>query len=96
MLTLSTTPYTFQVDEAAYTLPLFTAEHFGIMDERVYSLPSEKQPGALASMIIDIAVDKRTKDVLKKIGLTDLGKLFREWSGIGQVVEPGESPISTD
>lgn len=86
----SAKPYSFTIDEKAYTLPGLS---FGDVDTVAEALSGDAgQQLTAAKTILFARCNKTTEAAIKTLGLGDLGNLFRKWAG----VDSGESKPSDD
>lgn len=86
----SAKPYSFTIDEKAYTLPGLS---FGDVDTVAEALSGDAgQQLVAAKSILFSRCNATTEAAIKTLGLNDLGSLFRKWAG----VDSGESKASDD
>lgn len=86
----SAKPYSFTIDGKPFTLPGLS---FGDVDEVAEAMSGDAGAQlAAAKKVLFSRANKATEAGIRSMGLGDLGKLFRSWSG----VESGESSSSED
>lgn len=84
----SAKPYSFTIDDKPYTLPGLS---FGDIDAVADAMSGDAGAQLTAARTILFSrCNKATEAAVKTLGIGDLGKLFRTWSG----VESGESSNS--
>ncbi len=93
MLSFSTSPYSFKIDDAAYTLPRLGFGDLDVTAELSSKLGDDPAEGVkLVRKLLEARSDKRTMDAIDALSIKDVIALIRDWIGI----TPGESQTSGD
>lgn len=93
MLSFTTTPFTFQVDGSAYTLPRLgfgDLEKTATIGAQLSDNPAEGVK--LVRELLEKRADERTMQAIDTLPVGDVIKLIRAWIGL----TPGESSTSGD
>jgi hypothetical protein len=91
MLSFSTAPYSFEIDEKPYVLPQAT---FGEAEDLLdaFNQAQGDQIIVIARREFEKRADARTMEAINSLNFRQVGQLFRAWLG----GEPGESSPSAD
>ena len=93
MLSFTTSPFSFEVDGSASTLPKLGFGDLDVAAEISANLSEDTAAGVkLVRELIMKRADKRTVEAIDKLDIPDVIKLIRAWIGL----TPGESSTSGD
>lgn len=86
----SAQPYTFTIDDSAYSLKPLLFEDVEEFDS-IQNVPAEDRTRALRDFIFKRA-DARTQKAIKSLAITDVMELVKDWAGV-DLGESSSSPV---